>query len=213
LIRISRHFESAGFVSASPDAVFSYVDDHERLSSHMTRSSWMMGGGRMDVKMDAGRGRRLGSRIQMSGRAFGLQLSLEEFGRRIRSCASQGVEDCRPAALADHWRISNGLRYLAANWRVEPPSLHRLRAAPVNTRSVADREARFVVRSLVHAAHGQRRRCPFRTPSRIDRLARAKIARGARACGSNLRRNADAGCRFPQFLLFRRTTRFQVIAS
>jgi hypothetical protein len=78
LIRISRHFESAGFVSASPDAVFSYVDDHERLSSHMTRSSWMMGGGRMDVKMDAGRGRRLGSRIQMSGRAFGLQLSLEE---------------------------------------------------------------------------------------------------------------------------------------
>lgn len=75
---MSRHFESAGFVSAPPDAVFSYVDDHERLSSHMTRSSWMMGGGRMDVQLDAGRGRRLGSRIRMSGRAFGLGLSLEE---------------------------------------------------------------------------------------------------------------------------------------
>jgi hypothetical protein len=78
MVTMSRHFESAGFVTASPDAVFSYVDDHERLSSHMTRSSWMMGGGRMDVKLDAGRGRRLGSRIQMSGRAFGLELSLEE---------------------------------------------------------------------------------------------------------------------------------------
>ena len=78
MVTMSRHFESAGFVSASPDAVFSYVDDHERLSSRMTRSSWMMGGGRMEVQLDAGRGRRLGSRIQMSGRAFGLELSLEE---------------------------------------------------------------------------------------------------------------------------------------
>jgi hypothetical protein len=78
MVTVSRHFESAGFVTASPDAVFSYVDDHERLSSHMTRSSWMMGGGRMEVKLDAGRGRRLGSRIQMSGRAFGMELSLEE---------------------------------------------------------------------------------------------------------------------------------------
>lgn len=78
MVTVSRHFESAGFVSAPPDAVFSYVDDHERLSSHMTRSSWMMGGGCMDVKLDAGRGRRLGSRIHMSGRAFGVALSLEE---------------------------------------------------------------------------------------------------------------------------------------
>jgi hypothetical protein len=74
----SRHFESSGFVRGTPDAVFNHVDDHERLSSHMTRSSWMMGGGRMDVQLDAERGRRLGSRIRMSGRAFGLQLSLEE---------------------------------------------------------------------------------------------------------------------------------------
>jgi hypothetical protein len=78
MVTMSHHFESTGFVTAPPDAVFSYVDDHERLSSHMTRSSWMMGGGRMDVQLDAGRGRRLGSRIRMSGRAFGLALSLEE---------------------------------------------------------------------------------------------------------------------------------------
>lgn len=75
---MSRYFESAGFVPAMPEAVFSYVDDHERLSSHMTRSSWMMGGGRMEVQLDAERGRRLGSRIRMSGRAFGFELSLQE---------------------------------------------------------------------------------------------------------------------------------------
>lgn len=78
MFTLSRHFESSGFVPATPNAVFSYVDDHERLSSHMTRSSWMMGGGRMDVQLDQGRGRQVGSRIRMSGRAFGLQLSLEE---------------------------------------------------------------------------------------------------------------------------------------
>jgi Polyketide cyclase / dehydrase and lipid transport len=78
MFAMSRHFESSRFVPAAPDAVFGYVDDHERLSSHMTRSSWMMGGGRMDVRLDAGRGRRLGSRIRMSGSAFGLRLSLEE---------------------------------------------------------------------------------------------------------------------------------------
>jgi hypothetical protein len=35
---MARDFESAGFVNASPDSVSNYVDDHERLSSHMTRS-------------------------------------------------------------------------------------------------------------------------------------------------------------------------------
>jgi hypothetical protein len=75
---MSHHLESSAFVLGTPEAVFGYVDDHERLSSHMTRSSWMMGGGRMDVHLDAGRGQRLGSTIRMSGSAFGLELSLEE---------------------------------------------------------------------------------------------------------------------------------------
>jgi len=78
VIRMSHHFESAAFVPASTAGVFAYVDDHERLSSHMSQSSWMMGGGRMEVQLDEGRGQRLGSRIQISGRAFGLALSLEE---------------------------------------------------------------------------------------------------------------------------------------
>ena len=44
----------------------------------MTRSSWMMGGGRMEITTDAGGGARLGSRIHMRGKAFGLALVLDE---------------------------------------------------------------------------------------------------------------------------------------
>ena len=38
----------------------------------------MMGGGRMDISGDEGRFQRLGSRLRLSGRAFGLMVSLEE---------------------------------------------------------------------------------------------------------------------------------------
>jgi Polyketide cyclase / dehydrase and lipid transport len=65
-------------VRASADELFDYVDDYARLSSHMNRSTWMMGGGRMETEVDPGGGRRVGSRIRMSGRVFGLLLSLEE---------------------------------------------------------------------------------------------------------------------------------------
>ena len=74
----SRHYESSGVVSATGEQVFAHVDDHARLSSHMSKSSWMMGGGRMDIEHDEGRGRRVGSRIRVAGRVFGVRLALEE---------------------------------------------------------------------------------------------------------------------------------------
>lgn len=40
-----RHDEESLLISASPEDVFAYVDDHKRFSSHMNQSSWMMGGG------------------------------------------------------------------------------------------------------------------------------------------------------------------------
>jgi hypothetical protein len=75
---LSHHDESTAFVPAPPARLFAHVDDHARLSSHMNESSWMMGGGRMDLELDAGRGQRVGSRIRVAGRVFGLYLSLEE---------------------------------------------------------------------------------------------------------------------------------------
>ena len=78
LAMFSDHFETSAFVAAPPDIVFAYADDPARLSSHMSESLWMMGGGRMEIELDAGRGQSVGSRIRLSGRVLGLELSLEE---------------------------------------------------------------------------------------------------------------------------------------
>ena len=74
----ARHLESAAFIEASPQAVFAFIDDHARFSSHMTESSWMMGGGRMSVEVDDAKGQAVGSHIRLSGRVFGVPLHLDE---------------------------------------------------------------------------------------------------------------------------------------
>ena len=75
---LTRHEESTGLVSAPAAHVFAHVDDHARLSSHMSQSSWKMGGGRMDVVLDAERGQRVGSVIRLDGTVFGVRLFVEE---------------------------------------------------------------------------------------------------------------------------------------
>lgn len=72
------HDEYRGRVAADADALFAYLDDHSRLSAHMGRRSWRMGGGRMHVSVDAGRGQAVGSHIVLAGRAFGIPLGLDE---------------------------------------------------------------------------------------------------------------------------------------
>ena len=72
------HYEATGLIRASASRLFAHVDDHARLSSHMSESSWMMGGGKMQIELDAARGQSIGSRIRVGGRVFGLRLSLEE---------------------------------------------------------------------------------------------------------------------------------------
>jgi|SRR4030095_13419528 Polyketide cyclase / dehydrase and lipid transport len=73
-----RHHESSRLIAAAPDEVFAFVDDHARFSSHMSNSSWMMGGGRMSVGVDEKKGKALGSHIRLSGRIFGISLYLDE---------------------------------------------------------------------------------------------------------------------------------------
>jgi Polyketide cyclase / dehydrase and lipid transport len=75
---LPRHDESTAVVSASPERVFAFIDDHERLLSHMSQSSWRMGGGCMKTILDERRGQSVGSHIRMSGRVLGLELSLDE---------------------------------------------------------------------------------------------------------------------------------------
>ncbi len=75
---VLRHYEDSMLTSASPGELFAYIDDHARFSSHMSQSSWMMGGGRMDVSVDEGSGQKVGSHIRLSGTAFGIKLFLDE---------------------------------------------------------------------------------------------------------------------------------------
>ena len=72
------HVESSGVVNASAEAVFSRLDDPTLLSSHMSRSSWMMAGSRMVLELDTSQGRAVGASIRMGGRVLGIALSLEK---------------------------------------------------------------------------------------------------------------------------------------
>jgi hypothetical protein len=71
-------YESTGFVQAPMEQVFAHIDDHKRLSSHMGEPSWRTGGGRLETLIDEGRGQKVGSRIRLSGRVFGVELLVEE---------------------------------------------------------------------------------------------------------------------------------------
>jgi Polyketide cyclase / dehydrase and lipid transport len=72
------HFDTRVVVSAPADVVFSYLDDHTRVSAHMSRPSWMMAGSRLAIELDASGGRTVGARIRLHGRVLGLQLTVEE---------------------------------------------------------------------------------------------------------------------------------------
>jgi len=74
----SKHYHEKALISASSEKVFAYIDDHTRLSSHMNKPSWMMGGGKMETSTDDGRGQRIGSHIRLSGKAFGISMYLDE---------------------------------------------------------------------------------------------------------------------------------------
>lgn len=72
------HAESHGRLQAPAERVFAHLDDHTRLSAHMSRRSWRMGWGRMGLHLDERAGRAIGSRIRLEGRILGVRLALEE---------------------------------------------------------------------------------------------------------------------------------------
>ena len=72
------HAESHARLGAAAGPVFAHLDDHARLSAHMSRRSWRMGWSRMKLHFDAQAGRAVGSRIRLEGRVLGMRLALEE---------------------------------------------------------------------------------------------------------------------------------------
>jgi hypothetical protein len=73
-----RQYAESVTVDASAEDVFSFADDFTKLSSHMSQSSGMMMGGRMQTSFDDGRGQTVGSHVRMTGRMMGFDLFLEE---------------------------------------------------------------------------------------------------------------------------------------
>jgi hypothetical protein len=74
----SRHEEHSLAVRGNVEIVFAALDDPKRLSSHMNKRTWKMGGGMMETIVDAGQGKRVGSHIILRGRVFGIPLFVEE---------------------------------------------------------------------------------------------------------------------------------------
>ena len=72
------HYEESVLVNASSKDLFAYVDNHLNFSSHMNKSSWMMGGGKMETELDSGQGKVIGSHIKMRGNVLGINLFLDE---------------------------------------------------------------------------------------------------------------------------------------
>lgn len=76
--RFSFHREATVDIAASPQAVFTLLDEHQRLAAHMEKPSLMMAGATMKTETDSQRGQAIGSLIRMKGRILGIPLWVEE---------------------------------------------------------------------------------------------------------------------------------------
>lgn len=72
------HYEESLIIPTKAEDLFSFMDDHRNLSAHMNKSSWIMGGGKMETWVDEGKGQKVGSHIKMGGKVFGINLFLDE---------------------------------------------------------------------------------------------------------------------------------------
>ena len=76
------HAEATCEVRAQSPSVFEYIDQPQRLSAHMARRSWQLGGASMSIETDAEGGRAVGSHIRLAGRMLGIRLYVE--GKVVR---------------------------------------------------------------------------------------------------------------------------------
>ena len=74
--------ESTRIVSASADAAFSHLDDHNRLAGHMSQSSWLMAGSKMAIELDAAKGPDNGPHIHFRCRVLSIPIQVEEIATK-----------------------------------------------------------------------------------------------------------------------------------
>lgn len=66
-------------VKASAEELFDFLDDPRNLSSHMSESSVMMAGSKMNIHLDQKDGRGVGAEIILDGKMMGFSLFVREF--------------------------------------------------------------------------------------------------------------------------------------
>jgi len=98
---LPHHYEETILVPVSPKTLFDFVDDHQNLSSHMSKSSWMMGGGKMITELDEGKGQKVGI-VGLGGAAFPTYVKLSPpKEKKIDTVILNGCE-CEPYLTCDH---------------------------------------------------------------------------------------------------------------
>jgi len=93
------HAESQGRIEAAPKRVFEHLDDHRRMSAHMTRRTWMMAGSRMDLRLDE----RMGRAVGISASKAGSSASASRSKRWSWSASRRGARSGRPCASPGWW--------------------------------------------------------------------------------------------------------------
>lgn len=73
------HSSSRVLLDTSPEFAFAFLDDPHHLSSHMGKSSMMMAGSKMKIKLDSKSGKDVGAEIVLEGSMLGLPLLVREF--------------------------------------------------------------------------------------------------------------------------------------
>lgn len=102
-----RHYENSAVIPTSANEIFAYADNHTNFSSHMNKSSWMMGGGSMNTHIDDKKFQEVGSHIQMEGTVFGIKLFLDEVVTKhepLNRKEWQTVGDLRLLVI-DHYKL------------------------------------------------------------------------------------------------------------
>lgn len=169
----SRSTEATVRIDFAAETVFAYLDDHRHLGAHMSASSWMMLGSKMDYEFDA-------------GSSFGrLQVRIPR--KNTRNCAVCRSGGCNPDAsqtegMGNHRStkplgnrpLSHGLRDRPRGGILPASGLHRLRPAGQGAGMVARYHLCECLCTLVHGTDGERRSklfpedCAARSP--VDRV-------------------------------------------
>ena len=74
----TRYAEARGSIAEGAAAVYDFLDDQANLSAHMSKSSGMMLGSSMNIRMEADHTRNVGSRFGFTGHVLGIPLAVEE---------------------------------------------------------------------------------------------------------------------------------------